>query len=82
MDTQKAALVISITLVIVVLLNLGLYTLVKRRKNTVGEVVLFRRVMKKARNPWEDEQSKLESLAKQVAELKSKSPQEPSNHAE
>ena len=82
MDTQKAALVISITLVIVVLLNLGLYTLVKRRKNTVGEVELFRRVMKKARNPWEDEQSKLESLAKQVAELKRESPQEPSNHAE
>jgi hypothetical protein len=80
MDFEKAFLVISVTLIIVILLNLGLYTLVKRRKNTVGEVELFRRAMNKARNPWEDEQAKLESLAKQVAELKKESSQGSSNH--
>ena len=72
MDPQKATLVIGITLVIVILFNIGIYLAVKRRKDQVGEVELFRRAMKRARDPWGDEKANLEALSKQVAELQGK----------
>ncbi len=73
MDSQKAFLVIGATLVIVVLLNLALYALVKRRKPNTGDVTLIHRAIKQARDPWKDEQAKLDSLSQQVAELQSQS---------
>ena len=57
MDSQKAFLVIGATLVIVLILNLALYALVKRRKISTGEFELFQRAMKRARDPWKDEQA-------------------------
>jgi uncharacterized protein YlxW (UPF0749 family) len=75
-ESQKAFLVIGATLLIVVLINLALYTLVKRRKPNTGEVDLIRRAMKQARDPWKDEQTKLDSLSRQVAELQNQSNRE------
>lgn len=76
MDSQKAFLVIAATLIVVVLINLALYALVKRRRPDTGEVDLIRRAMKQARDPWKDEQAKLDSLSRQVAELQSQPNQE------
>ncbi len=69
MDTQKALLVISITLVVVILFNLAIYIAVKRRKDQVGEIELFRRALKRARDPWREEKANLEALSKQVAAI-------------
>lgn len=76
MDSQKAFLVIAATLIVVVLINLALYALVKRRKPNTGEVDLIRRAMKQARDPWKDEDAKLASLARQVSELQGQINQE------
>lgn len=70
MDTQKATLVIVLTLIIVVLFNLAIYAIVKRRRNSVGEVDLIRKAVKRARDPWGTEKADLEALAKRVAELR------------
>lgn len=72
MDSEKAMIVIGITLVIVVLLNLALYAAVMRRKKRVGEVELFRRAISRARDPWKNEKDDLQALSKQVAELQEK----------
>jgi hypothetical protein len=69
MDPQKALLVISITLVIVILLNVAIYVSIKRRNNRGGEIELFRRAFRRAKNPWGEEKANLEALSKQVAEL-------------
>lgn len=72
MDLQKALLVIGITLVIVIIFNLAIYVAVKRRDGQVGEIELFGRVLKKARDPWRDEKENLEALSKRVANLQRK----------
>jgi hypothetical protein len=72
MDSQKAFIVIGITLVIVILLNLAIYAAVIRRKDRVGEVDLIRRAMKRARDPWKNEKADLQALSKRVAELQGK----------
>lgn len=72
MDSEKAMIVIGITLVIVVLLNLALYAAVMRRKKRVGEVELFRRAISRAQDPWKNEKDDLQALSKQVAELQEK----------
>jgi hypothetical protein len=79
MDSHKAILVIVATLIIVILFNLALYASVKRRKNIGREVTILRKAMKQAQNPWKDEQADLESLARQVAELKKGGSRENSN---
>ena len=72
MDTQKAFIVIAITLLIVILFNLAIYAAVVRRKDRVGEVELLRRAMKSARNPWGKEKADLQALSEQVTELQEK----------
>jgi nucleoid DNA-binding protein len=73
MDPDKAFLVICITLIVVVGINAAIYATVTRRKqNTVGQFELMRRATKRGRNPWGDENAKLEELSKTVASLKEK----------
>ena len=69
MNSEKALIVIGITLVVVILLNLALYAAVMRRKKKVGDVELFRRAISRARDPWKNEKNDLQALSKQVAEL-------------
>jgi len=70
MESQKIALIVGVTLALVVLFNLAIFAAVKRRKDTVGDFELFRRAMKKGRDPWKDENANLQELAKKVADLK------------
>lgn len=70
MDSQKAFLVIGATLVIVLLFNLSIYVMAKRRRGSNSEVEMIRRAMKTARHPWQAEQANLDALAEQVASYK------------
>ncbi|MBU1660000.1 MAG: hypothetical protein KKD28_00830 [Chloroflexi bacterium] len=69
MDVEKATLVISITLLLVVIFNAAIFVAVKRRKTT-GQIKLLQRAAKRARDPWGDENAKLEELSRRVAELR------------
>ena len=69
MNVEKATLVISITLILVIIVNAAIYVAVKRRKTT-GQIKLLQRAAKKARDPWGDENAKLEELSRWVAELR------------
>lgn len=70
-ETEKATLVIVITLVVVILFNLGIYSMVKRRReDTNFQIKLFSKAYHRARKPWEEEDAKLEELSKIVSTLK------------
>lgn len=70
MDTEKAFLVIGLTLIVVIVLNLAIFVMAKRKGgNPSGQIEMLSRVFKRARNPWEEERWKLKELSDQVAEL-------------
>ena len=70
MDTEKATLVIGITLLIVILFNLAIYTAAKRRgENSITQFKMFSRAFQRARNPWEEDKAKLDELSRTVAAL-------------
>ena len=70
MDYSKAALVIFLTLVIVIGFNLVIYfSYSKRNDGGGGSVDMLRNAYKRARNPWEIEDSNLKELSERVAEL-------------
>ena len=71
MDTGKAFLVIGLTLILVIGFNAVIYAAAtRRRKNSVGEFDLMRKVSKRARDPWAEDNAKLDELAKTLASLK------------
>ena len=77
LDAQKAALVIGISLVIVILFNLGIYRLAKRRgEDSINQIKMITRVAKRARNPWEEDNARLEALSQTLAKLKESQNQE------
>lgn len=71
MDPVKAAIVISITLVIVVLFNILLY-LGARGKRTSRQIDLFKKAIGQISNPWENEDTMLEELSQRVRHLEHK----------
>jgi len=71
MDLDRALLVILLTIGGVVLFNIILY-LSTRRGNDVTTINMLRKAARRARNPWEDEDSALRELSDIVAGLKAK----------
>jgi hypothetical protein len=69
MDSEKVLLVIGITLIVVIFFNFAIYRMVIRKSNRPGEFEMFRRALKRARDPWRDENANREALSKMVAEL-------------
>jgi len=69
MDLDRAFLVVCVTLFIVIGINAAIYVSYSR-KNTVGQIELFRRAAKRARDPWEPEDANLRELSRLVSELK------------
>jgi len=70
MDTEKATLIIGITLLVVILFNLAIYTAAKRRgENSINQFKMFSSAIRRARNPWEEDQAKLDELSRTVAAL-------------
>jgi hypothetical protein len=66
----KYLFILCLVLFIVVGINAAIFATL-RRKNEIGQIELIRRAVKRAQNPWEDEEEALKELAKRVGELKS-----------
>ena len=70
MDGSKAAIVITITLIAVVVFNLVLFAWAKRRgPKPGGQIDMFNRAFQRGKNPWGSENDKLAELSATVAEL-------------
>ena len=69
MDPVRALIVVGITLVIVILFNVGIY-LSTRGDRTVNQVELFRRAAGRFRNPWSVEDNMLDELSQAAARLR------------
>lgn len=69
MDPVKAAIVISVTLVIVVFFNIILY-LGARGNRTNRQIDLFKTALGQISNPWEREDNMLDELSQRVQDLK------------
>lgn len=75
MDVGRAAWVICITLVFVVILNIGIFIAFSRRKpdsysSTLGKAA------KEIHNPWQRENAQLTELSQRVADLQKNAPQQ------
>lgn len=72
MDLNRAGLVVCITLFIVIGINAAIYAMVMRRRSngTVGQIELLQRAAKRARDPWEQENTDLKELSERVAGLR------------
>jgi hypothetical protein len=69
MDTDRAFLVICLTVGAVVLFYVMIY-LSLRRRNEITTIDLMRRAARRARNPWKDEDDALQELSDLVSGLK------------
>lgn len=72
MDIGKAALVIGITLIAVILFNVMLYLSITRRRESSSEFHLMTRAAKRARNPWINEDNDLAELSRRVVSLRNR----------
>lgn len=68
MDSDKALIVVCLTLLIVIGINAAIYVMV-RGSGTVTQVELMRRALGRARKPWSDEEEALQELSQRVASL-------------
>lgn len=67
MDIQKALLIIFITLIVVIIFNVGIYSYAKKRGSQIN---LFTRVYNRAKYPWKEENEKMKELSDYVHEFK------------
>jgi hypothetical protein len=73
MDFTNALVIVAVALVLVILLNVGIYASFAGKKGkTPGTVGLLKNAFKRARNPWEDEDIALKQLSEIVTNLKRK----------
>ena len=73
MDTTRAFWVICITLVVVIVLNLGIYAAFSRRKPD-SYSQLFGKVTHEIRNPWQQDNAALNELSQRAADLRTNKP--------
>ncbi|MEJ2265096.1 MAG: hypothetical protein P8X95_16750 [Anaerolineales bacterium] len=71
MNTEKAIIVVCLTLFIVIGFNAAIF-LSFRRRGTRGQIDMFREAAQRVKDPWKDEDEALEELSKRVASLKEK----------
>ena len=71
MDSTKIILVVCITLAAVAILNAAIYAAL-RRGNESGQIELFKRAVRRSRQPWQSEDDALNELSRRVEELKRK----------
>lgn len=69
MDPGRALIVVGITLVVVILFNVGIY-LSARGERTINQVELLRRAGRRFRNPWGVEDKMLDELSQAAAKLR------------
>ena len=74
MDPNRAFIVICLTLAAVTLVNLAIFSALRRgRSNDLSQIDLARRAMRSINQPWKNEDDALKELARRVAALKPKS---------
>ena len=67
MDYSKAAIVVGIALLLVILFNLAIYSSFGRKRgNQSGTINMLQSAFKTARDPWKDEDNALKELAERV----------------
>ena len=71
MDKIQGFLIVGLILFLVILLNLAIY-FGYARKNSKNEFHYLQQTMKRARNPWEEEDASLVELSRLVATLQAK----------
>jgi len=83
LSLQNPAVVIVVTVVIVLLINLGIYASLAKRKhnNSVGQIELWRRAMEQARNPWGKEDDALKELSERAERLRASQRKKPQENA-
>jgi hypothetical protein len=72
MNTDKAIIVVCLTLFIVIGINAAIFLSLRGRR-TQGQIDMFRQAADRLRDPWRDEDEALEELSKRVESLKEKS---------
>jgi len=70
MDLTKAGLIVALVVLVVILLNIGMYLAFSRKDGQPGTIELLMKAGKRVKNPWEDEDNALEELSEIVKELK------------
>jgi len=72
LEISKTTIVVCVTIFIIVGINATLYVSLVKNKNTVSQFDLLRKATKRARHPWEKEETNLEELSRLVKELNNK----------
>lgn len=72
--TDTGWLVLIFLVLLVVILNLGLLSAL-RRKDREGQPQMLQRALKTLRRPWQDEEDQLEKLSGAVAKYRSNLPE-------
>jgi hypothetical protein len=68
---ERASLVICLTVVMVIFINLAIFSLLRRGPGSnINQVEMLRRAARRARQPWQEEDDNLKELSRQVAALK------------
>jgi len=70
MDLSKAGLIVALVVLVVILLNVGMYLAFSRKDGQPGTIELLMKAGKRVKNPWVDEDNALEELSEIVKELK------------
>jgi archaellum component FlaC len=73
MDTNRAFLIVCLTVSAVIIFNVMIY-LSLRRGNETTTIDLMRKAAGRARNPWKDEDDALQELSNLVSGLKDEIP--------
>lgn len=73
MDTGRAFWVICITLVVVIIINVGIFAAFSKRKPD-SFASTFGKAVRDMRNPWEQRDAEMTELSERVAELRKTTP--------
>jgi hypothetical protein len=77
MDLSKAAIVVGITLLIVILFNLAIFSTFGKKRGDKNETIdMLSRAFKTARDPWKGEDNDLQELSERVDALKKRKEEE------
>ena len=80
MDYSKVVLVVGITLLIVIMFNLAIFSSFGRKRGDKNETIgMLQSAFKIARDPWKGEDSDLKELAERVETLKKNKEEESSS---
>lgn len=81
MDISRATWVICITIVVVIILNAGIFLAFSKRKPDSYSSA-FGKATREMRNPWQREDERLAELSQRIADLRNSAPSDKDTDAE